>query len=86
MEISKKKPKNAKSTQKTIGSPKQGCFSCNWQQIIKYVQEKKKEGKPITCKLLWLKPLEIGKDLNIPLQNFKQIVGGVSKWQDISVA
>ena len=71
MESSKRPPKNAYSQRKAFRGPQSGRFQELERRVCTYVDEKRKDGMPISRAVIQLKALEIAKELNIPTADFK---------------
>ncbi|XP_068179080.1 uncharacterized protein [Antennarius striatus] len=63
--------KNAHSQRKTFRGPQSGRFQELDRRVFAYVDEKRKDGMPISRAVIQLMALEIAEELNIPTADFK---------------
>uniref|UniRef100_A0AAQ5X707 HTH CENPB-type domain-containing protein n=1 Tax=Amphiprion ocellaris TaxID=80972 RepID=A0AAQ5X707_AMPOC len=67
--------KNAHSQRKAFRGPQSGRFQELDRRVCAYVDEKRKDGMPISRAVIQLKAMEIAKELNIPTADFKASLG-----------
>lgn len=67
--------KNAHSQRKAFRGPQSGRFQELDRRVCAYVDEKRKDGMPISRAVIQLKAVEIAKELNIPTADFKASLG-----------
>uniref|UniRef100_A0A674MXE7 HTH CENPB-type domain-containing protein n=1 Tax=Takifugu rubripes TaxID=31033 RepID=A0A674MXE7_TAKRU len=67
--------KNAHSQRKAFRGPQSGRFQELDGRVCAYVDEKRKDGMPISRAVIQLKAVEIAKELNIPTAEFRASLG-----------
>uniref|UniRef100_A0A668A962 HTH CENPB-type domain-containing protein n=1 Tax=Myripristis murdjan TaxID=586833 RepID=A0A668A962_9TELE len=67
--------KNAHSQRKAFRGPQSGRFQELDRRVCAYVDERRKDGMPISRAVIQLKAVEIAKELNIPTADFKASLG-----------
>lgn len=72
---SEEKWKKTVSTRKTFRGPKCGKYPELEARVLSYVQDKRKDGMPISREIIQLKAMEIAKELNIPRREFRGSIG-----------
>lgn len=72
---SEDKLKNANTTRKSFRGPKAGKYPELERRVLSFVQDKRKEGMPISRQVIQVKSLEIAKTLNIPQTEFHGSIG-----------
>uniref|UniRef100_A0A674NL54 HTH CENPB-type domain-containing protein n=1 Tax=Takifugu rubripes TaxID=31033 RepID=A0A674NL54_TAKRU len=67
--------KNAHSQRKAFRGPQSGRFQELDRRVCAYVDEKRKDGMPISRAVIQLKAVEIARELNIPTAEFRASLG-----------